>query len=171
MKGFKASPSSQLYQENLKSSGILYVASLETVSRRGLYHFLEDSYVQLLWIYFPSPVTEAFKAKISRLRGMREYIVSMSGRFLSGSVRRHNHLPLKIWATQTELVHGQEIQSMLYLHFWVNAEKAEYRNLKDSRERGFGGRSHMEHFVFELEELGPLKWKEEFYEFKPIMYV
>jgi hypothetical protein len=50
---------------------------------------------------------------------------------------------------------------MLYLNFCVNAEKAEYRNAKESRKRGFGGRSQMEHFSVKLEELGPLKWNEE----------
>lgn len=45
---FTASPSAQLYQENLKSKGIVHVSSHETFSRRIVYlDALLKSYVQL----------------------------------------------------------------------------------------------------------------------------
>lgn len=168
MREFIGSPSAQLYRENLDSRGIIYVSSRETFYDRNdssWFGSLLESYVQLLWIYFPTPVTEAHKAQISQLIGMREHVIGMDGRPFRGIVRRQNSLTLKIWAAQTEFMHGQETQSMLWLHFWVNAKQAEYRNA------GFGHGSLMETFSETLEEVGPLEWKKQFCDFKATTYV
>lgn len=80
----------------------------------------------------------------------------------------------KLWATHIELVHGQEAQLMLWPHFWRNAEAAEYRHWGKYSMTGnpiVGGRTLLERFGELLEEVGPMEWREEFVDFKPITYV
>ncbi|KAJ5187635.1 hypothetical protein N7449_010629 [Penicillium cf. viridicatum] len=55
-------------------------SSHETFSRRIVHlDALLKSYVQLFWIYFPAPVTEAHKAQISKLKGIREPARGING--------------------------------------------------------------------------------------------
>ncbi|KAJ5298043.1 hypothetical protein N7508_008292 [Penicillium antarcticum] len=64
LRNFTASPSAQLYRENLESRSITLLSSYET-PYRGLANWfpsLQRSYVQLFWVYFSTPVTEAPKS-------------------------------------------------------------------------------------------------------------
>jgi hypothetical protein len=74
MREFMVSPSTQLYRENLMARGIIQMSSRETFSDRNSYWFcaLQCSYVELFWVYFLTPVTEAQKTQISELKGIRE---------------------------------------------------------------------------------------------------
>lgn len=168
MREFTASPSAQLYQESLEARGIIATSSRKTVSHRssdyvGPHWFdaLTCSYVELFWLYFSTPVTDALKTQISDSIGIREPAVGIGG--LRHGLKRHQtRWPLKIWAIGTEHVHGQEAQLMLWPHFWTDAESAEYRHL------GYNARTLLDMFGDTLESLGALEWKEEFCDFKPI---
>jgi hypothetical protein len=168
---FIASPSAQVYHENLKSRGIVDESSHETFSRRFEYlDALLKSYVQLFWIYFPAPVTETQKAQILKIKPIRGPAV-LKNFTNDPNASRENHVPAKMWATHTESVDGQEAQLMLWPHFWRNAELAEIRHLGKytrSGNRIIGARTLQERFCDHLEEVGPISWREEFVDFKPI---
>lgn len=168
MVAFTASPSAQLYQESLEARGIIATSSRKTFSHRssdyvGPHWFdaLTCSYVELFWLYFSTPVTDALKTQISDSIGIREPAVGIGG--LRHGLKRHQtRWPLKIWAIGTEHVHDQEVQLMLWPHFWTDAESAEYRHL------GYNATTLLDGFGDKLESLGALEWKEEFCDFKPI---
>ncbi|CDM35119.1 unnamed protein product [Penicillium roqueforti FM164] len=177
MRAFMASPSAQLYRENLEARGIRATSSRETFSQRSSdyvgpswFDALTCSYVELFWIYFLTPVTDAQKTQISDLIGIREPAAGIGG-VRHGVKRRQTDLPLKIWAIGTELVHGQEAQLMLWPHFWTDAKSAEYRHVGKYSNSGYlmwDARTLLEKFVDKLESVGALEWKEEFCDFKPI---
>lgn len=128
------------------------------------------SYVELFWVYFSTPVTDDLKSQISDLIGIREPAIGI-GSNRHGFKRRQPHLPFKIWAIGTELVHGQEAQLMVWPHFWTDAESAEYRHVGKVVGSPFiacNTRSLKERLEDKLESVGALEWKEEFCDFKPI---
>jgi hypothetical protein len=168
---FIASPSAQLYHENLKSQGIIHVSSNETFSSR--FHYLDallNSYVQLFWVYFAVPVTETQKAQLLKIKPIRG--PAMLKNFLSNYDRSPEYnYPIKMWATHTESVDGQEAQLMLWPHFWKNAERAEHRHFGKFARSGnpiVGGRTLQDIFCEKLEKVGPISWTEEFVSFKTI---
>lgn len=121
---------------------------------------------QIFWVYIPAPVTEAQRAQISQLKGICPPTMGLSipHRELDQSRR-----PVQLWPTQTESLHGQEVQLMLWPHFWQDAKKAEYGNsytsiIEYSCVVGYG--TMIEEFSAKLEEVGPVEWKEEFCDFK-----
>ncbi|KAJ5964744.1 Dimeric alpha-beta barrel [Penicillium vulpinum] len=68
---FIASRLAQIYRENFESGGMIHMSSCEAFSRYGfriyrLPHLLR-SYVQLFWVYFLTPLTQAYKAQIFKL--------------------------------------------------------------------------------------------------------
>ncbi|KAJ5517931.1 Dimeric alpha-beta barrel [Penicillium expansum] len=116
-------------------------------------------------------MTEAKKDEISKLKGIRQPAVVMS----DGNPHRLNRpqfdSPTKIWATHTEFVHGQEVQLMLWPHFWRNAESSEYMHVGKHTRHGeliVGARTLREHHIDKLENVGAMEWKEEFVDFTPI---
>jgi hypothetical protein len=158
LRDFMASPSAQLYRESLASGAIVPVVSFETIyGGARWFNSLARSFTQLFWVYFPAPMTQAQQAEISNLRGIRPPIMGFS---IPQSQLKQRHDPVQLWVTQTEYLHGQEAQLMLWPHFWRDAEKAEFRFL------GTGYGTVMERFIEELEGVVPIEWKEEFYEFK-----
>ncbi|KAJ5197156.1 Dimeric alpha-beta barrel [Penicillium cf. viridicatum] len=177
MRAFTASPSAQLYRENLEARGIRAMSSRKTFSRRSSdyvgprwFDALTRSYVELFWIYFSTPVTDTQKTRISDSIGIREPPVGIGG-VRHGVKRLQTRWPLKIWAIGTEHVHGQEAQLMLWPHFWTDAESAEYRHVGKYSNSGhlrWHARTLLEKFGDELESLGALEWKEEFCDFKLI---
>lgn len=84
---------------------------------------------------------------------------------------------MKIWAIQTEVVNNQEAQLLLWPHFWVNEEKAKFQNAgtflmaPGSTCLVIGRQTNMQEFVAILEEMGPIRWKEEFYKFTPLKLI
>jgi hypothetical protein len=63
---------------------------------------------------------------------------------------------------------------MLWPHFWWNAEKAKFRYTTISCSPYIvevENRTRMEDFSAKLEELGPLDWKEDICDFKPLHLV
>ncbi|KAJ5119171.1 Dimeric alpha-beta barrel [Penicillium atrosanguineum] len=173
MREFTASPSAQLYRENLESGGITHIYSRETRSRR--YYWIRaflESYVQLFWVYYPTPITIALEAQISQLKGIREPARSINGQDYRDE-KRQLHYPLKLWAYDFEFVHGQEAQLMLWPHFWRDADAAEYRHVGKYTTTGHsavGGRTLLERLGDNLEKVGSIEWKEEFIDFKPITF-
>ncbi|KAJ5317526.1 Dimeric alpha-beta barrel [Penicillium antarcticum] len=158
---FIASPSAQLYQENLKSRGKIHVSSHETFSRRIVHiDALLKSYVLFFWIYFSAP---AF------VKRPEELMVRI---FVTKNV---NFIFLQRCEPPTpNLLHGQEAQLMLWPHFWRNAEATEYRHRGKYTRSGnpiFGGRTLLERFGDLLDKVGPMKWKKDFVDLKPITYV
>ncbi|KAJ6188668.1 Dimeric alpha-beta barrel [Penicillium mononematosum] len=119
---------------------------------------------------FPIPMTEAQKVQILKLKAIREPALGINGQHYRNK-RRQLDPPLKIWATHTESVHGQEAQLMLSQHFWRNAESAEYRHLGKYSMDGrpiVGGRTLMERLSDSLENAGAIGWKVELVGFTPI---
>ncbi|KAJ5964745.1 Dimeric alpha-beta barrel [Penicillium vulpinum] len=165
MKEFIASPSAKIYWENLKNGGIIYMSSRETFSRYDFWSRISRnflySYVQLFWVYFPAPVNEAYKARIRKLRSTENGLAQQ-------------HRPLKIWATNTEFVHGQEARLMVWSNFWQDESCAEYRHHREYNTiQGMGARvrvvhckPQLERVSDSLEEVGAVGWKEEFVYFK-----
>ena len=126
--------------------------------------------VQLFWIYFPAPVTETQKAQILKINPIRGP-AALKNFTNDPNASRENHVPAKMWATDTESVDGQEAQLMLWPHFWRNAELAEIRHLGKytmSGNRIIGARTLQERFCDHLEEVRPISWREDFVDFKPI---
>lgn len=118
-------------------------------------------------------MAEAHKAQISKLKGIREPARGINGQDYCNE-RRQLHFPTKMWATHTESVHGQEAQLMLWPHFWRNAEAAEYRHRGKYSRTGnpvVGNRTLLERFSEHLEEVGPMGWREEYVDFKPVTHV
>ncbi|OJJ63018.1 hypothetical protein ASPSYDRAFT_86666 [Aspergillus sydowii CBS 593.65] len=164
---FTASPSAQLYTENLASKGITPLVLFETIYWPGnWFSSLSGSYLQLHWVYFSVPMTEAHHAQISEIRGMEPPALGISGR-QKNPVQKHRNVQL--WATRTEDGNGQEVQLMLWLHFWRDAKKAEWRNIVQHTNMNWGSpRTIGEGFIKGLEEARPMEWKEEIYEFKKL---
>jgi hypothetical protein len=151
----------------------MHISSRETIYRGLMNWFpaLQKSYVQLFWVYFSTPVTEAQKSQIAKLKGIRPYAMG-PGIPINKLLQRH--VPEKLWATQTEYLHSQETQLMLWPHFWWNAEKAKFRYTTISCSPYIvevENRTRMEDFSAKLEELGPLDWKEDICDFKPLHLV
>jgi hypothetical protein len=135
----------------------VHVSSHETPSRRFKYlKPLLESYVQLFWIYFPVPVTETQMAQLSKIKSIRG--PALLKNFTNDAEASYQNLyPVKMWATHTESVDGQEAQLLLWPHFWKSAERAEHRH-KGKQER----------FCANMEKVGPMGWTEEFLSFKTI---
>ncbi|KAJ5957886.1 Dimeric alpha-beta barrel [Penicillium viridicatum] len=171
---FEASPTAQLYWDNLSCKGIIHISSHETLGRSSFWMGpLLESYVQLFWIYFTTPITEAKMARIFELKGIRP-----PARGIDGQTYRNDTLqigpPIKMWATHTESIQGQEAQLILWPHLWRNAKTAEWRYRGKYTLNGnaiVGGKTKVERFSESLEEEGPMEWREEFVDFKPITYV
>ncbi|KAJ5216406.1 uncharacterized protein N7498_002813, partial [Penicillium cinerascens] len=167
LRDFLVSPSAQLYWENLAARGILPIASYEVVyGWEDWFNFLSTSFVQLFSVYFSAPMTEVQRAQISQLKGIRPPIMGFS---IPHRELDQSRLSVQLWATQTESRYGQEVQLMLWPHFWQSEKKAEYRNsYTDIIEYGcvVGYRTMIEDFGAKLEEVGPVKWKEEYCDFK-----
>ncbi|CAG8121146.1 unnamed protein product [Penicillium salamii] len=177
MRAFMASPSAQLYRENLEARGIRATSYRETFWHKksdyvgpSLFEGFTCSYVELFWIYFSTPVTDIQKTQMKDLIGIREPAVGIGGN-RHGIKRLQTDHALKIWAIGTEIVHGQEAQLLLWPHFWADAESAEYRHVGKYSNRGnlmWDARTLLDKFGDKLESVGALEWKEEFCDFKPI---
>ncbi|KAJ5204301.1 uncharacterized protein N7498_005180 [Penicillium cinerascens] len=105
-------------------------------------------------VYFSAPMTEAQRAQISQLKGICPPAMGFS--------IPHRELD------QSHHPEHQEVQLILWPHFWQDAKKAEYRNsYTDIIEYScvVGYRTIIEDFSAKLEEVGPVEWKEEFCDF------
>lgn len=161
---FATSPSAQLYRESLASDGIVLLAFHETFyGREGWFDVLSQSFVpsfiQLFWVYFSAPMTQGQLAQVSKLRGIRPPVMGFS---IPQSQLRQICLSVKLWATQTEYLHGQKVQLLIWPHFWRDEKAAEWRFCTGNQE------TVMERFSRCLEEVHPLEWKEEFYRFQQL---
>ncbi|KAJ5632136.1 hypothetical protein N7490_008475 [Penicillium lividum] len=64
---------------------------------------------------------------------------------------------------------------MLWPHFWANEKKAEYRNFRTSLFAPgsscmvIGSQTVMEEFARELDKVGPIGWKEEFFQLRDLL--
>ncbi|KAJ5367211.1 hypothetical protein N7541_001152 [Penicillium brevicompactum] len=170
-RGFIASPSAQLYHEDLKSKGIVHVSSHETRSSRFIFFDpLMKSYLQFFWIYFTAPVTEAQLIQISKIKSIRG--VAILKNFTNDLEKSRDYLhPIKMWANHIEFVDGQEAQLLLWPHFWKSAELAEIRHAGKyvmSGDKRFGSGSRQERVCENLDKLEPMSWKEHFLSFRRI---
>ncbi|RAL16622.1 uncharacterized protein BO97DRAFT_139808 [Aspergillus homomorphus CBS 101889] len=158
---FTASPCAQLYRENLASVGIIPVSSRETVNGSGYwFDCMQRSFVQLFWVYFPAPVTEDQRAQVQKLRGLATPAPAPGA---SRQYELQRSPPKQLWVAQTESWHGQEVQLLLWPHFWKNEEAAEWRLLPANHYETI-----MERFTEALEKVDPKEWKEEFYRFQKL---
>ncbi|KAJ5159492.1 uncharacterized protein N7482_006496 [Penicillium canariense] len=172
LRNFTVSPCAQIFWENLAGRGVSRLASHETIYRDNWFTSLQHSFIQLFWVYFPAPVDEAQLARISdpKKRGLRP---PATGPGIPLSHRPARHIPAQEWATQTEFLHDQEVQLMLWPHFWGDEKKAEWRNgptflMIPGTACVMGTQTRMEAFRTLLEELGSIEWKEEFCEFEQL---
>ncbi|KAJ5937346.1 hypothetical protein N7454_004646 [Penicillium verhagenii] len=161
LREFEDSPDAQLFWENLASKGILRLASHETVYRSNWVYGLDGPFIQLFWVYFPASLDENQLAEITEFRGIHPPALGFSIPRKDWKVTRCN---AKIWANKTKIVNGQETQLMLWPHFWVSEEKAEYQNLRLGR--NISSRTVRDKFFSHLEDLKPVTWKEEFCTFR-----
>ncbi|KAJ0416011.1 hypothetical protein BJY00DRAFT_250134 [Aspergillus carlsbadensis] len=156
LRDFEASPSAQLYRETLQREGIIPVSIHETIY--GFAHWfqrLKYSFTQIFWVYFPAPVDKSLQSQVSKLVGIRP---PAFGPGVPLKEHFQTHLPVLHWATEPEVLHGTEARLLLWPHFWRNRERAEYRHEPYAQKR----------FIERLEELGPVEWKEEIYDFAKI---
>ncbi|KAJ9349789.1 hypothetical protein C8Q69DRAFT_480289 [Paecilomyces variotii] len=161
LRDFMASPSAQLYTESLASIGIIPLVSYETIPKGTIwFRALPRSFTQLFWVYFPAPMTQAQQAQITSLKGMLPPALGFS---MPRNLSVQTHIPAQSWATQIEDLHGQKAQLVLWLHLWRDARKAEWRHLSK------GNETSMEEFIEDLEKVGAIEWKEDFYEFKTLL--
>ncbi|KAL3472461.1 hypothetical protein BJX99DRAFT_235397 [Aspergillus californicus] len=167
LREFAASPSAQLFREDLASRGITPLLRFETLRWGGNWFdaLSRSEYTQLHWIYFAAPLTDGEYARISDIRGM-EPPGSGSG------VPHHRNLQVardeKLWATQTDGQHGQETQLVLWAHFWGDEEKAEWRFDAQRTTINRDGLTQEEGFIKRFEEAEPILWKEGIYDFKTL---
>lgn len=163
MNEFRDSPSAQLFWESLNAKGITFLSSYESIYRGNWFGSLCMSYIQLFWVYFQAPVTEEQRAHISSVDGI-------TAPALGPSVPRKEYvqrrLPTQVWITQTEHLHGTQVELMMWPHFWANAKKAEFRHSGT-----WGNKTLTDKFVARLKGLDPIEWREEFYRFKKIPYL
>ncbi|KAI9039701.1 cytochrome P450 [Aspergillus affinis] len=164
LREFTASPSAQLYRESLAARAIIPMAYHEVVIYGILNWFgaLSRSYVQLFWVYFPAPVTDDQRKRVSKMPGI---CPPAMGPGVPRSRLPQTRLPQQLWTTPTDWRHGQEVELMFWPHFWQNEEKAEFRHTPTSivvDHRIVGTRTRMEEFSAELEAVGPVEWKEDF---------
>ncbi|KAL4883404.1 hypothetical protein BJY04DRAFT_216228 [Aspergillus karnatakaensis] len=151
LREFETSPSAQLYREGLQREEIAPLASHETIYNWSRWFgVLQLSFVQLLWVYFPAPVDDARKAKIESLKGVYPAVL---GPGVPRSEHRIAHFPTRQWATETETLHGQQVQLLLWPHFWSNEKKAEWRHEPYAQPK----------FIGKLEQFYPVEWREEIY--------
>jgi hypothetical protein len=115
-------------------------------------------------------MTETQMAQISKIKSIRGPVVLRN--FTNDLNASHENLhPVKMWATHTESVDGQEVQLLLWPHFWKSAERAEIRHVgKFARFRNpiVGGITPQERFCANLEHVGPMGWTEELLSFRTI---
>ncbi|KAJ0267729.1 hypothetical protein COL922a_014859, partial [Colletotrichum nupharicola] len=113
---------------------------------------LKYSFVEIFWVYFPAPVSESLQSQVSQLAG-----ISPPAFGPGGPLKEHfqTHLPALQWATEPETLRGEQVQLLLWPHFWRDKEKAEYRHAPYAQKR----------FLVRLEGFGPVEWKEEIYDF------
>ncbi|PYH81856.1 hypothetical protein BO82DRAFT_432247 [Aspergillus uvarum CBS 121591] len=155
-KDFKSSPTAQLYHETLATSGIVLLATRETVysgASPPWFHLLQKGYIQLISVDFPAPVDEPQRAQIQKLRGYRPPALRFHAQPDEWDAMRG---PVIVWAAQTEWRDGQEVQLMLWPHFWRDADRAGRRLVASVRER----------FGRQLEQFRSVEWQEEFLEFE-----
>jgi hypothetical protein len=115
-------------------------------------------------------VTEFQKAQILKIKPIRGVAVLKNFTNDLNASAEYNY-PVKMWATHTESVDGQEAQLMLWPHFWKNAERAEIQYIKRytmSDDSTIIGRTLQEIFCEKLERVGPMSWTEELVSFKTI---
>ncbi|KAJ5634925.1 uncharacterized protein N7484_008238 [Penicillium longicatenatum] len=160
LREFEDSPDAQLFWENLASKGILRLVSHETIYRNNWVNYLDKSFVQLFWVYFPASLDEDQLAEIMESKGINPPPMGFSVPRKDLIVAR---APAKIWANKTKIVNGQETQLMMWPHFWRNEEKAEYRNIRQGG--NISSSTVRDRFILELEDLKPVTWKEEFFTF------
>ncbi|OJJ96362.1 hypothetical protein ASPACDRAFT_125918 [Aspergillus aculeatus ATCC 16872] len=109
--------------------------------------------LQLISVYFPAPVAEPQRAQIQKLKGYRPPALRFHAKPDEWDALRG---PVMVWAAQTERRSGQEVQLMLWPHFWRDADRAERRLVVSVKER----------FERQLGRFQPVEWGEEFLEFE-----
>ncbi|KAJ5622948.1 hypothetical protein N7490_011553 [Penicillium lividum] len=165
IKYFQDSPSAQLLWEILAAKNIIILSSHETPYVGNWFEVLDSSFIQLFWVYFQAPVTDAQRTEISKLRGLRP---PASGFSVPRHHRPQTEIPIKAWATQPE---SNATQLMLWPHFWRNSEKSEWRHGLTEVLFGstiLGKRSRIDDFDAKLQEVGSVKWTEDFCSFRRI---
>ncbi|EPS31638.1 hypothetical protein PDE_06593 [Penicillium oxalicum 114-2] len=111
--------------------------------------------MQIFWVYFKAPVTEALKDEVAKIDGIRPPAILRP---------RENELlspkpPVELWALYTEYLYGEEVQSLLWPHFWRDEEVALFRH----RKMWTGtGETIMEGFHRSLRDIGAVEFKEDF---------
>jgi hypothetical protein len=171
IKDFQDSPSAQLLWETLAAKNIIILSSHEAPYVGNWFEVMRFSFIQLFWVYFQAPVTDAQRTEISNLRGIRPPALGFS-------VPRHHRpqteIPIQAWATQPE---RNGTQLMLWPHFWRNSEMSKWRHGLTEVFFGsiiIGKRSIMEDFnaklqeMAKLQEVGSVEWTEDFCSFRRI---
>ncbi|EPS32124.1 hypothetical protein PDE_07083 [Penicillium oxalicum 114-2] len=162
-RAFENSPSAQLFRETLADDGIKFLTSYKTAIRGGWwFDRVSHFFMQIFWVYFKAPVTEALKDEVAKIDGIRPPAILRP---------RKNELlspkpPVELWALHTEYLYGEEVQSLLWPHFWRDEEAALFRH----RKMWTGtGETHIEDFYRSLRDIGAVELKEDFCQFTKLV--
>ncbi|KAJ5485570.1 hypothetical protein N7539_005558 [Penicillium diatomitis] len=162
-RAFQNSPSAQLFRETLADDGITFLTSYETAFRGGHWFDLVPRYfVTIFWVYFKAPVTEAQKREVGNGDGIRPPAILRP---------RPNELlspkpPVQLWALHNEYLHGEEVHSLLWPHFWRDEEASLFRHVKFWTGTG---ETYLETFHRFLRDTGAMEVKEDYCEFKKLV--
>lgn len=173
MKDFRESPSAQLLWENLAANGIRSIGSYETIycGFGDWFKSMQKSYLELFWVYFKTPMTEGQQDRLSNIHGIKTPALGIGGP--RGELRKYRqqyYSPVKAWTNKTEMMHGVETQLMLWPHFWLSPEKAEWRHNLETVQLGPVTANQWpkpEALRFKMvEQLGAIEFQEEFCQFQ-----
>jgi hypothetical protein len=81
--------------------------------------------------------------------------------------RLQPRLPVKLWATRTEYLHGEEVQLLLWPHIWRDEEAASWRLIKSRHINSFG-ETNVDKFHGFLRDIGSMEFKEDYCHFEEL---
>ncbi|KAJ5900992.1 uncharacterized protein N7473_005062 [Penicillium subrubescens] len=156
---FESSPLAQLFREQLTNDGITFLTCYEFPD--DWYHWFQSllprRFIYIFWVYFKVPVTEEQKQRVAKSVGIRPPVVLN----LRPNQRLQPRLPVKLWATRTEYLHGEEP------HIWRDEEAASWRLIKSRHINSFG-ETNVDKFHGFLRDIGSMEFKEDYCHFEEL---
>lgn len=122
------------------------------------FNLLPGYFIHIFWVYFQVPVTQEQKDRILKSVGIRPP-VNLS---IPRNQSRQPRLPVKLWATRTEYLYGQEVQLLLWPHIWKDEKVADYRYNTFNRE------TNLNRFHEFLRDVGSIEFKEDYCQFQEL---
>jgi hypothetical protein len=154
MREFQVSPSAQLYRETLQCHEIIPISVHETICHHYTWFWgLKQSFMQIFWVYFPAPVEDSLRSQVSKIKGIRP--APPFGPGVSRDQYLQTQLPVWKWATEPEVLHGNQVHLLLWPHFWSSEKHAEWRHNPYAQKR----------FIERVEGLDSVELKDEIYQF------